>query len=98
MGFSTGISGADLVYGQIQAMKFGTRFAMPRTVEALSDDDGTFCARLDDGDEVCAKPAVATGVQYRRPPSTGWKSSKVRACSMRPPTWKRCSAATPRRW
>ena len=71
MGFPTGISGADLVYrGQIQAMKFGTRFAMPRTVEALvRRDDGTFCARLDDGDEVCAKAVlVATGVQYRRLP------------------------------
>ena len=71
MGFPTGISGADLVYrGQIQAMKFGTRFAMPRTVEALvRRDDGTFCARLDDGDEVCAKSVlVATGVQYRRLP------------------------------
>ncbi|KWV95344.1 FAD-dependent oxidoreductase [Erythrobacter sp. AP23] len=71
MGFPTGISGADLVYrGQIQAMKFGTRFAMPRAVEGLvRRDDGTFCAQLDDGDEVCAKAIlVATGVQYRRLP------------------------------
>jgi thioredoxin reductase (NADPH) len=71
MGFPTGISGADLVYrGQIQAMKFGTRFAMPRSVEGLvRRSDGTFCAQLDDGDEVCAKAVlVATGVQYRRLP------------------------------
>ena len=71
MGFPTGISGADLVYrGQIQAMKFGTRFAMPRSVEELTRrSDGTFCAQLDDGDEVCAKAVlVATGVQYRRLP------------------------------
>ena len=71
MGFPTGISGADLVYrGQIQAMKFGTRFAMPRSVEGLTRrSDGTFCAQLDDGDEVCAKAVlVATGVQYRRLP------------------------------
>ncbi|MCP2017102.1 MAG: FAD-dependent oxidoreductase [Erythrobacter sp.] len=71
MGFPTGISGADLVYrGQIQAMKFGTRFAMPRSVEGLvRRGDGTFCAQLDDGDEVCAKAVlVATGVQYRRLP------------------------------
>ena len=71
MGFPTGISGADLVYrGQIQAMKFGTRFAMPRSVERLTRrSDGTFCAQLDDGDEVCAKAVlVATGVQYRRLP------------------------------
>lgn len=69
MGFPTGISGADLVYrGQIQAMKFGTRFAMPRRVEALEKRaDGTFCATLDGGDIVCAKAVlVATGVQYRK--------------------------------
>ncbi len=69
MGFPTGISGTDLVWrGQIQALKFGTRFAMPRRVEALRRrEDGTFCARLDDGDEVCAHAVlVATGVQYSR--------------------------------
>ncbi len=74
MGFPTGISGADLVYrGQIQAMKFGTRFAMPRRVEGLAKNgDGTFCAALDDGDEICAKAVlVATGVQYRKLPLEG---------------------------
>ncbi len=71
MGFPTGISGTDLTYrGQIQALKFGTRFAMPRRVEALAKrDDGTFCASLDDGDEVCARAIlVGTGVQYSRLP------------------------------
>ncbi len=71
MGFPTGISGADLVYrGQIQAMKFGTRFAMPRSVEGLRRrEDGAFCIALDGGDEICAKAVlVATGVQYRRLP------------------------------
>lgn len=74
MGFPTGISGADLVYrGEIQAMKFGTRFAMPRRVQALvKRDDGLFCATLDDGAEVCARTVVvATGVQYRRLPIDG---------------------------
>ncbi|QZD89032.1 FAD-dependent oxidoreductase [Qipengyuania aurantiaca] len=74
MGFPTGISGADLVYrGQIQAMKFGTRFAMPRRVHGLAKRaDGSFCVTLDDGDEVCAKAIlVATGVQYRRLPLDG---------------------------
>ena len=74
MGFPTGISGADLVYrGQIQAMKFGTRFAMPRSVQGVSRrDDGAFCVELDDGDQVCAKAIlVATGVQYRRLPLDG---------------------------
>ncbi len=71
MGFPTGISGTDLTYrGQIQALKFGTRFAMPRRVEALEKlEDGTFCATLDAGDTVCARAIlVSTGVQYRRLP------------------------------
>lgn len=71
MGFPTGISGTDLTYrGQVQALKFGTRFVMPRRVESLAKrDDGSFCATLDDGDEICAKSIlVSTGVQYRRLP------------------------------
>ena len=42
MGFPTGISGADLLWrGEIQAMKFGTRFAMPhRVVNLAQRDDG----------------------------------------------------------
>ena len=71
MGFPTGISGADLVYrGEIQALKFGTRFAMPRRVSNLVQrDDGLFCAALDDEQEVCARAVVvATGVKYRSLP------------------------------
>lgn len=71
MGFPTGISGTDLTWrGQVQAMKFGTRFIMPRRVEGLSRrEDGALCATLDDGDELCARALlVATGVQYRRLP------------------------------
>lgn len=69
MGFPTGISGADLVWrGEIQAMKFGTRFAMPVRVNSLTQrDDGLFCATMRHGQVVCAKAViVATGVQYRR--------------------------------
>ena len=70
MGFPSGISGADLVFrGQIQAMKFGTRFAMPRRVQSLSRTDDGFCATLEDGSTLCARAVlVATGVQYRRLP------------------------------
>jgi thioredoxin reductase (NADPH) len=73
MGFPTGISGADLVFrGQVQAMKFGTRFAMPRAVRALEKVDDGFCATLDGGDTLCARAVlVATGVQYRRLPIPG---------------------------
>jgi len=69
MGFPTGISGADLCWrGEIQALKFGTRFAMPRRATCLSKrDDGSFCVDLDSGETVCAKAVVvATGVSYRR--------------------------------
>jgi thioredoxin reductase (NADPH) len=70
MGFPTGISGADLTFrGQIQAMKFGTCFAMPRRVEGLAPQGDGFCVTLDDGEELCARSVlVATGVQYRRLP------------------------------
>lgn len=75
MGFPTGISGTDLTWrGQVQAMKFGTRFVMPRRVESLSRrEDGAYCLTLDandaGADELCARAVlVATGVQYRRLP------------------------------
>jgi thioredoxin reductase (NADPH) len=71
MGFPTGISGGDLVWrGEVQAMKFGTRFAMPRRVVKLEKmDDESFCATFDTGQRIQAKAVVvATGVQYRRLP------------------------------
>ncbi|MGR3503253.1 FAD-dependent oxidoreductase [Pseudaestuariivita sp.] len=74
MGFPTGISGADLVWrGEIQARKFGTRFAMPYRVTALSAcEKGHFHATLDRGEVVSARSVlVATGVQYRRLPLDG---------------------------
>ncbi|MEO1197628.1 MAG: FAD-dependent oxidoreductase [Pseudomonadota bacterium] len=71
MGFPTGISGTDLVWrGALQAMKFGTRFAVPRRAEAIrSDDIGEFTARMDCGSQIRARAVVvATGVQYRKLP------------------------------
>jgi thioredoxin reductase (NADPH) len=71
MGFPTGISGGDLVWrGEVQAMKFGTRFAMPRRVVLLEKlEDESFCATFDTGQRVRATTVVvATGVQYRRLP------------------------------
>ena len=72
MGFPTGISGTDLTWrGQVQAMKFGTRFVMPRRVQGVTRrEDGAYCLTLDDDDDVlCARAVlVATGVQYRRLP------------------------------
>lgn len=71
MGFPTGISGSDLVWrGQVQAMKFGTRFSVPSRVEALEVlPDNTFCVTLDEGEKICARAILtATGVQYQRLP------------------------------
>jgi thioredoxin reductase (NADPH) len=71
MGFPTGISGGDLVWrGEVQAMKFGTRFAMPRRVVTLDRlEDESFCATFDNGHRIRAQSVVvATGVQYRRLP------------------------------
>lgn len=71
MGFPTGISGADLVWrGEVQAMKFGTRFAMPRRVAKLEQlEDGAFCATFENDQRVRGRAVVvATGVQYRRLP------------------------------
>ncbi|MEM8653101.1 MAG: FAD-dependent oxidoreductase [Pseudomonadota bacterium] len=71
MGFPTGISGGDLVgRGEVQAMKFGTRFAMPvRATELEQCEKHLFHIKLDNDDWVSAKALiVATGVQYRRLP------------------------------
>ncbi|WGM30725.1 cyclic nucleotide-binding domain-containing thioredoxin-disulfide reductase [Brevundimonas sp. NIBR11] len=71
MGFPTGISGADLVWrGEVQAMKFGTRFLMPRRVVGLEhQENGRFCACFDNGRRISAGAVVvATGVQYKRLP------------------------------
>lgn len=71
MGFPTGISGTDLVFrGQVQAMKFGTRFAMPRRVERVSRaPDGSYRVALDHDETVSTRAILAaSGVQYVRLP------------------------------
>ncbi len=70
MGFPTGISGADLcARGEVQALKFGTRFAVPRRVTGAKQEGRGFSVQLDDGVEVRTRAlVVATGVQYRRLP------------------------------
>ena len=70
MGFPTGISGGDLVFrGQMQAMKFGTRFSMPRRVTRLEQTDDGLCATIDGDIRLCVRAVlIATGVQYRRLP------------------------------
>lgn len=70
MGFPTGISGADLCFrGEIQAMRMGTRFVMPRRVVSIRQHEEGYTLDLDDGEDISAKAVVvATGVQYRRLP------------------------------
>ncbi len=70
MGFPTGISGADLCFrGEVQAMKFGTRFAIPHRVTGLDREGQDWCLTLDNGARVLARSVVvATGVEYRRMP------------------------------
>ncbi len=70
LGFPTGISGGDLVWrGEVQAMKFGTRFVLPRRVTELARDGDGFVATLENGKTIAARAVVvATGVQYRRLP------------------------------
>jgi thioredoxin reductase (NADPH) len=71
MGFPTGISGADLLWrGVVQAMKFGTQFAIPLRLTSLeAQEHGAFCATFENGQRVRARAiVVASGVQYRRLP------------------------------
>ena len=73
MGFPTGISGANLCFrGEIQAIRLGTRFVMPRRVRgirSLPEGRKGFCISLDDNEEIKARAVIiATGVQYRRLP------------------------------
>ncbi|MEM0949440.1 MAG: FAD-dependent oxidoreductase [Pseudomonadota bacterium] len=71
MGFPTGISGADLCWrGEVQALKFGTRFAVPRRAVMLPRNEaGVFRIGLDGGGEVRARSVVvSTGVRYRKLP------------------------------
>ncbi|MDQ8027744.1 MAG: FAD-dependent oxidoreductase [Brevundimonas sp.] len=71
MGFPTGISGADLIWrGEVQAMKFGARFLMPRRVVSLERmENGRFCAVFDNDRRISAGAVVvATGVQYKQLP------------------------------
>ena len=77
LGFSTGVSGAELAYqGEIQAVKFGARLAVPRRAVALSDGTcaeglGEPCLELelDGGVRVRTRTVVlANGVQYRKLP------------------------------
>jgi thioredoxin reductase (NADPH) len=68
LGFPSGISGPELAErAQLQAQKFGARFAVPAEATSIERDDGHYRVRL--GDRTCLTSALvvlATGVRYRR--------------------------------
>ena len=72
LGFPGGISGADLAYrGEVQAVKFGARIAVPRRAVALAPAADGYTVTLDDNAVIRAKAVVlANGVAYRKLPLT----------------------------
>lgn len=70
LGFPRGISGADLAYlSEVQAVKFGARFTVPRRAARLHCKGDHYEVELDDETCILARSIVlANGVQYRRLP------------------------------
>jgi len=68
LGFPTGISGQRLASrAQLQALKFGVRFAISRQVVTAEQVDGIHRLTLAGGIPVCARAVVvASGAQYRK--------------------------------
>ncbi|MGH4027202.1 MAG: FAD-dependent oxidoreductase [Pseudonocardiaceae bacterium] len=70
LGFPAGISGGELAdRAAIQARKFGARISVPAAAVALTQDEGNYRIRLEDGAEVFTRTVVlATGARYRKLP------------------------------
>lgn len=70
MGFPIGISGDHLTYqGQVQAIKFGARFAVPCRAVSLSIAEDGYALGLDNGISLHARAIIlACGVQYHKLP------------------------------
>jgi len=68
LGFPTGISGNRLASrAQLQALKFGVRFAISRDVVSSEQVGGIHKLKLAGGISVCARSVViASGAQYRK--------------------------------
>lgn len=68
LGFPTGIGGQQLASrAQLQALKFGVRFAISREVVAIDREESIHKLTLAGGIRVCARAViVASGAQYRR--------------------------------
>jgi len=106
MGFPTGISGADLCWrGEVQAIRFGTRFALPRRTAGLERRAGWSGGRMGCGRcgwTMARRSApwpwwlrpVCNTARWRW---TGWPNSTAWASIAPPPTW-RCGSAAGRLW
>jgi len=68
LGFPTGISGQRLASrAQLQALKFGVRFAISREIVTAEQVDGIHKLTLAGGIPVCSRAVVvASGAQYRK--------------------------------
>ena len=68
LGFPTGIGGQQLASrAQLQALKFGVRFAISRETVTIQQVDGIHKLLLAGGIPICARAVVvATGAQYRK--------------------------------
>jgi thioredoxin reductase (NADPH) len=68
LGFPAGISGQGLASrAQLQALKFGVRFAISREVITIEQIDGMHKLTLQDNIQICARTVVvASGAQYRK--------------------------------
>jgi thioredoxin reductase (NADPH) len=69
LGFPSGLSGAELaVRAELQARKFGARFAVPAAAVATELEYGHWTVRLADGSSVTTGlMVIASGAKYRRP-------------------------------
>ena len=68
LGFPAGISGSELAQrAGVQALKFGSRLAVPAGAVALTSTPGRHELKLSNGDVATGRTVViATGAQYRR--------------------------------
>ncbi len=73
LGFPTGVSGQELAgRAALQALKFGAEIAVARSVRRLDCERRPYVVELSNGESVKARAVIiASGVQYRKPESTG---------------------------
>ncbi|HXW38397.1 MAG TPA: FAD-dependent oxidoreductase [Acidimicrobiales bacterium] len=76
LGFPTGISGGDLTQrAEVQAEKFGARFANPCEAVSLGEEAGHLVVGFSDGSSVAGRAVIAaSGARYRRLEADGLES------------------------